>query len=242
MRTFVQQPGTTAPHPADTAGAADSAEGTENGHGTAPGGGRTPGRGRAARRALGLGALLLAVAATTTACETDPDKTVKEVRSTTASDGKGTAGSGSEKNGNTGSGEKTEKADKNKALTGGSTAVFGSGLKITVSAPKTYRPSEFAAGHTEGNKAYAVDVVVQNDSKEKFDAVLVMPTARAGEDGVEAEAVFDGEVGGSFDGSLLPGKKATEKFVYSVPADAKTLTVEIQPGFDFDSTHWELKL
>jgi hypothetical protein len=69
-----------------------------------------------------------------------------------------------------------------------------------------------------------------------------MATARAGEEGVEAETIFDGDVGGSFSGTLLTGKKATEKFAFSVPADAKTLTVEIQASWDYEPAQWELKL
>jgi len=41
-------------------------------------------------------------------------------------------------------------------------------------------------------------------------------------------------------GTILPGRKATVTFAFDARADAKNLTVEVSPGFDYDASHWEL--
>ncbi|MFF0426034.1 DUF4190 domain-containing protein [Streptomyces sp. NPDC004520] len=129
-----------------------------------------------------------------------------------------------------------------KNLADGDSSVYDDNLKVTVSDPKAYSPSEFAAGHTAGNKAYQVTVVIENGSKKKFDAVGVTLTGRAGKNGVTAEQIFDEKVGTGFQGSILPGKKATVTVAFDTPKDAKNLTVEVNPGFDYNASQWELKV
>ncbi|WP_426364266.1 DUF4190 domain-containing protein [Streptomyces sp. E-08] len=129
-----------------------------------------------------------------------------------------------------------------KNLADGDTSVYDDDLKVTVSDPKAYSPSEFAAGHTQGNKAYQVTVVIENGGKKKFDATLVTLTGRAGKNGVTAEQIFDEKVGTGFQGNILPGKKATVTLAFDTPKDAKNLTVEVNPGFDYNASQWELKV
>ncbi|MFE5486913.1 DUF4190 domain-containing protein [Streptomyces sp. NPDC056527] len=128
-----------------------------------------------------------------------------------------------------------------KSLAAGDTSVYDD-IKVSVSEAKAYKPSEFAAGHTEGNKAYQVTVVIENGGKEKFDAALVTLTARAGKDGVTAEQIFDDKVGTGFSGSILPGKKSTVVYAFDVPKDAKNLAVEVSPGLEHEAAQWELKV
>ncbi|MFE3516823.1 DUF4352 domain-containing protein [Streptomyces sp. NPDC059166] len=132
--------------------------------------------------------------------------------------------------------------DKGESLEGGDSAVYDDGLQITVGAPAAYEPGEFAIGHTKGNSAYSVSVVIENKGKEKFDATLVTVDARAGEDGVKAEQIFDDKTGEGFSGTVMPGKKVTATYSFDAPADAGHLTVEVAPGFEWDASQWELKL
>ncbi|MFF3291766.1 DUF4190 domain-containing protein [Streptomyces sp. NPDC003023] len=125
-------------------------------------------------------------------------------------------------------------------LAAGDTSAYEDDVEITVSAPKPYTASEFAVGHTKGNKSYQVTVTIENAGKEKFDTTLVTLDARAGKDGVTAEQIFDEKVGSGFEGTILPGKKATVTFAFDAPADAKNLTVEVSPGIDYDASQWEL--
>ncbi|MER7519021.1 DUF4352 domain-containing protein [Streptomyces sp. NPDC126499] len=134
------------------------------------------------------------------------------------------------------------KAGAGKALAAGETTSYDDGLKVTVSAAKPYTPGESAVGHTEGNKAYQVTITLENTGKKAFDAALALPEVRAGKDGVTAEQIIDDKVSAGFQGSVLPGKKATATFAFDAPADARNLTVELAPGLDHKATQWELKV
>ncbi|MEU2789338.1 DUF4190 domain-containing protein [Streptomyces sp. NPDC007100] len=125
---------------------------------------------------------------------------------------------------------------------GGDTAVYGTGLNVTVSKPSPYTPDETAAGHTKGNKSYKVTVRVENKGGKDFAGDLLMVDARAGKDGRTAERIYDDKVGSGFNGTLPAGKTATADFAFDVPAGAKDLDVEVSPGFDHDSVHWQLGL
>ncbi|MFC8915092.1 DUF4190 domain-containing protein [Streptomyces sp. NPDC047821] len=130
-----------------------------------------------------------------------------------------------------------------KALAAGDTSVYDDDVQVTVSEATSVKPGEFAIGHTEGNKVYALTITVENAGKEKLSTDSLTVSARAGADGVTAEEIFDGDTyGKGFTGTVLPGKKATVQYAFDAPADAKTLTVEVTPGFDYNATQWELKL
>ncbi|WP_406731727.1 DUF4352 domain-containing protein [Streptomyces sp. NBC_01794] len=194
---------------------------------------------------LGLVALILSIVGaviTFKAVGDAVDEINKATSGTTASKAPA-AGKGDKGKGDTA--DKPKSDDKAKAadtLAAGDTSIYDDDLKVTVSAPKDFTPSEFAAGHTKGHKAYVVTVVIENAGKEKFDAALLTAEARAGKDGVKSEQIFDQGVGDGFSGKILPGKKATVKYVFDAPADATILTVEVSPGISYDASQWELKL
>ncbi|MGY0017984.1 DUF4190 domain-containing protein [Streptomyces sp. YJ-C3] len=210
-------------------------------------------RGEATNKGVALAGVILAVlslglatfgAYTTFKAVGDAvDEINKSVSDTKAKDTK-TSGDAKDKGtSDSGTGEKSdEKPDAGKALEAGDSVVYDDDLTVTVSNAVAYSPSEFAAGHTKGNHAYKVTVTVTNDSKEKFDSTLLTADARAGKDGVDAEQVFDEKVGTGFDGTILPGKKATVVYAFDTPAAAKNLTVEVTPSFEYDATQWDLKL
>jgi hypothetical protein len=135
------------------------------------------------------------------------------------------------------------KADKKgQGLEDGDSSVYDDDLTVTVSDPKPYSPDEYAVGHTKGNKAYQVTVVIENKGKEKFDTALVSLSATAGKNGVAAEEIYDNKVGKGFEGTIMPGKKATITAAFDAPKDAKNLTVEVNPGITYDASQWELKI
>ncbi|MFF3319204.1 DUF4352 domain-containing protein [Streptomyces sp. NPDC003035] len=141
----------------------------------------------------------------------------------------------------TAKGDAGGKADATKGLVAGAPSVYKDKLKVTVSEAKPYTPSD-AADRTAGTKAYQVTVVIENGGKKEFDAALVTLSARAGQDGVAAEQVFDDKVGTGFTGTILPGKKSTVVYAFDAPAAAKTLTVEVSPGLEHNAAQWELKI
>ncbi|MFI7009823.1 DUF4190 domain-containing protein [Streptomyces sp. NPDC050145] len=168
------------------------------------------------------------------------DDAVDEINKSVSDTGaKGTDKAGKD---DKGSGAKDDAPAKGKALDAGDSVIYDDDLTITVSNAVTWNPSEYAAGHTKGNHAYKVTVTVENKTKAKFDSTLLTAEARAGKDGVDAEQIFDEKVGTGFSGSILPGKKATVVYGFDAPADAKNLTVEVSPSFEYDATHWDLKL
>ncbi|WP_406096194.1 DUF4352 domain-containing protein [Streptomyces sp. NBC_01013] len=196
--------------------------------------------------ALGLIALILSVVGAVITFKAVDDAVSdlnKAVSDTTASakPKAGGATAGKDTDGTSAKGE-GKKEDAAEALEAGDSAVYDDDLTVTVGDATSYSPGQFAAGHTKGNKAYRVAVVVENAGKEKFDSTLVSVAARAGQDGVDAEQIFDGKVGEGFSGTVLPGKKVTVLFAFDAPADAKNLTVEVNPGFTYEATQWDLKL
>ncbi|MFC8230036.1 DUF4352 domain-containing protein [Streptomyces sp. NPDC057287] len=184
---------------------------------------------------LGLVALILSVvgAVLTFKAVDDVVTDINEAVADSSASAKPAAGGGGAAGGTEG---------KDDVLRGGDSAAYDDGLEITVDAPAPYTAGEFAIGHTKGNSAYTVSVVIENKGKEKFDAALVTVDARAGEDGVNAEQIYDDKTGEGFTGTVLPGKKITAKYAFDAPADAKNLTVEVAPGFEWDASQWELKL
>ncbi|HEY9438137.1 MAG TPA: DUF4190 domain-containing protein [Streptomyces sp.] len=193
---------------------------------------------------LGLVSLILSVVGavlTYKAVDSVVNDINKEVSNSSASAKPGTADDAKD---DAAKGDDSAK-DKDKpagdTLEGRDAAVYDDGLEVTVSDAARYTPSAYAAGHTKGNNTYKVSVIIENKTKKKFDATLVSVDARAGKDGVNAEQIFDDKVGEGFSGTVLPGKKATVQFAFDTPADAKNLTVEVSPGFDWDASQWDLK-
>ncbi|MEU2248113.1 DUF4190 domain-containing protein [Streptomyces sp. NPDC019224] len=172
----------------------------------------------------------------------DLNKAVSETTASAKPKAGGDAGKGQEK-GKSGD-DKAGKEEKpsGEALEAGDAAVYDDDLTVTVGDATRYSPTEYAAGHTKGNKAYQVAVVIENAGKKKFDSALVTVEGRAGEEGVDAEQIFDDKVGAGFTGTILPGKKVTVLYAFDAPADAKNLTVEVSPDFTYDSTQWDLGL
>ncbi|MEV6330655.1 DUF4190 domain-containing protein [Streptomyces sp. NPDC051909] len=190
---------------------------------------------------LGLASLVLSVVGaviTFTAVSDAVDEIDKSLKDT-ATTAPATPGGGSKGKTDQGKGQ-----DKTKALAADETAAYDDGLEVTVTAPKAFTPDEFAVGHTEGNKAYKVTVTIENKGKKAFDTAGTLPNARAGKDGADAEMILGEKLDVAFEGSVLPGKKVTKTFAFDAPADAKVLTVEIEPGMGLahDAAQWDLKI
>ncbi|MGW2477982.1 DUF4190 domain-containing protein [Streptomyces sp. NPDC001665] len=172
----------------------------------------------------------------------DLNKAVSDTKASAKAKPGGDAGKGAEKEKSGDDKAGKEEKPTGEALEAGDAIVYDDDLTVTVGDATKYSPGEFAAGHTKGNKAYQVAVVIENAGKEKFDSALVTVEGRAGKDGVDAEQIFDDKVGSGFTGTILPGKKVTALYAFDAPADAKNLTVEVSPSFTYDSTQWDLKL
>ncbi|MFE0102181.1 DUF4190 domain-containing protein [Streptomyces sp. NPDC059009] len=121
----------------------------------------------------------------------------------------------------------------------GDTFAYDDGVKVTVARPTAYRPSEFALGHSTGDKPIEVKITIVNGSDKAVDLNLSTVTFKDA-DGAEADKIFDGDVPREFAGTLAPGKQAVATYAVSLPADAASaLEVEVEPGFlDYEDAGW----
>lgn len=115
----------------------------------------------------------------------------------------------------------------------GETASWDDAISISVSEPVAFKPTEYAAGLEEGQTAVMFEIVLTNNSSEKYEPLIYNTASSAGE---EASGVFDVEAGIDFPPTtaVLPGKTIKWKEAYSV-ADAADITLEVSPGFTYDS-------
>ncbi|MBM7173672.1 DUF4190 domain-containing protein [Streptomyces sp. G44] len=121
----------------------------------------------------------------------------------------------------------------------GETFTYDDGVKVTVAPPVSYRPSTYALGHSEGDKARTVKITVVNGTDRAVDLDLTNVTFKDA-DGAEAEKIFGDGLPRELAGNLLPGKEAVATYAVSLPADAATtLEVQVEPGFlRYDSATW----
>ncbi|CAM5554565.1 DUF4190 domain-containing protein [Streptomyces abikoensis] len=126
-----------------------------------------------------------------------------------------------------------------KPLKFGETYTYPDGVTITVDKPEPYELDRVAFGHKDGNLALQLKVTVENNGKDTLDLLAHVPYLRDAE-GARASEIFDGRGATKvFTGKLLPGKRATTGFTYSVPPGAaKELQVETSANNDRPDLMW----
>jgi hypothetical protein len=106
-------------------------------------------------------------------------------------------------------------------------------LRITVSAPSPYTPTDSAVGGEGAPAAVRLEVTVTNGSDAEYDPAEFFATAQSGS--AEAEEIYDGA--GGLDGApyttVPPGGSITFPIGFGV-TDPADLVVQISPGFDYD--------
>ncbi|MBT2386376.1 DUF4352 domain-containing protein [Streptomyces sp. ISL-11] len=124
------------------------------------------------------------------------------------------------------------------------TYAYDTGLRVKVTRPKPFTPSDTSLGHKAGNAPVTFTVTLFNGTKETFDRAGALVTAKAGPQGPRLEQVFDSArgVGNPFTGSLAPGSSAEAAFAFDVPKGSATerVDVEVRPDFGarYTSVHW----
>lgn len=142
-------------------------------------------------------------------------------------------------------------ADPSEEASGGSsqpakdgTVAFGQaykwddGLQVTISAPKSYKPSRWAAA--KKSKYYLVmTVTVLNGTSATYEPAMFHLSAQSGDS--ESDQVFDSGkgVGGGPDTKLLKGRQAKWKVAFAVQ-NPKDLVLEVTPDFEHDSVIYQL--
>jgi hypothetical protein len=119
-------------------------------------------------------------------------------------------------------------------LSFGETATYDDGLALNVSAPKAYKPSEYAAGSEGYSEFVSFTITLVNKTGKPFDPAMAMQSVMSGD--AEASSIFDGDtIGGSPSTKVLNGRTVKWTVAYGVknPAD---LTMEIAPSFEHSDT------
>ncbi|TDU88822.1 uncharacterized protein DUF4352 [Kribbella voronezhensis] len=123
---------------------------------------------------------------------------------------------------------------------------YSDGMKVQVTNLKRFRISQYAVGGKPGDVGVIVTVTLQNMSSNTFDTSLVDVKLASGPNGDQAESVFDSDqnLGGGFEGSILPGKKKTARYGFAIPRThvSSLLQLEVAPGWDYEGSHFEGKL
>jgi cytoskeletal protein RodZ len=123
---------------------------------------------------------------------------------------------------------------------------YSDGMKAQVTSLKRFRISQYAAGGKPGDVGVIVTVTLQNGSSNTFDTSLVDVKLASGPNGDQADPVFDSDqnLGGGFEGTILPGKKKTARYGFAIPKThvSSTLELEVAPGWDYEGSHFEGKL
>ncbi len=115
----------------------------------------------------------------------------------------------------------------------GQTYTYTDGLAVTVSVPKAYKPSQYAA--CDKSKAYvSFTITIKNGTGKAFDPALFHETVQSGQS--EGDTCFDTAqgLGGGPNTKLLAGRTVTWKTGFGI-ADPKDIVMEVTPSFDYDS-------
>lgn len=121
----------------------------------------------------------------------------------------------------------------------GGTFTYTDGLKVQVTRPVVFSPSNTAAGATPGDTAVKFTIVIINGTGKTFDASTVIVNVKVGSQGSAAESIFDTGIDGDFTGSIVAGSRNTAVFASDVPkGSTNKIDIEVQPGFNYDSAHW----
>lgn len=138
-------------------------------------------------------------------------------------------------------GDADEAAPDSQVTKVGTWATATDGIAFRVSKLKKATVGQYAAGGKPGGPAVVATIQFRNGSKQQFDTSMIYVTARVGDAGIEADAVFQDGIDGMFDGTIAPGRTATTKFMFAAEkaADLKTVSIEVNPGFEYESFQFE---
>lgn len=116
----------------------------------------------------------------------------------------------------------------------GDTMVWQDNVEMTVSAPESFTPSEFAAG-ADLPQNIVFTITITNNSAENLEPLTYSRLSSGGQEGSQ---IFDsgnsaGEIGMSPTTVILPGQSVTWKEAWSV-MDPNSLTMQIAPNWEHE--------
>lgn len=114
----------------------------------------------------------------------------------------------------------------------GSSKVYTDGLQVTVSKGKSFKPSDTSAGG-DGFKSFVkYTITIVNGTGKVFDASMFSSSAQSGN--VEADEIYDTDMGGAPGTKLLKGRESKFSVGYGV-TDPKDVVLEVTPSFEHNS-------
>ncbi|SFC14614.1 DUF4352 domain-containing protein [Streptomyces aidingensis] len=124
-------------------------------------------------------------------------------------------------------------------LAAGETHRYPNGLEVTLSAAEPYTPADYV--EYTGTPCKTTVTVTNNGAEET--EIIFLFSARAGDAGVEAPEIFDGELAAEPQGTLKPGRTFTGEVAFDVPEGADFIDVTVDPlDIDLDPAYWNLRL
>lgn len=123
----------------------------------------------------------------------------------------------------------------------GQWALADDGVRFRVSKLKRTKVGALAAGGHPGDPAVIATVQIDNRSTTRLDLNEVTVLVRLGSDGAEAEAVYQEDIDAGFTGSLPPGRKAQDKYMFAAaaPGDLDNVAVEVTLSYAHDPFTFE---
>ena len=119
----------------------------------------------------------------------------------------------------------------------GQSFTWEDGLSVTVSAPKTYHPTDSASGDEDFKYAIKFTIVVVNKTGKSFDASMANINVQSNDQ--DGSSIFD--FGNGVDGApqtkLLNGRQAKYSVAFAV-ANPKDIVLELSPDYDHASAIW----
>lgn len=131
----------------------------------------------------------------------------------------------------------TKETTKGTAARFGEAYVYQDGLSVTVSAPKAFEPSEYAAGTDKFKHFVSFDVRIVNKTGKPWDPSLFSATVQS--DNEEGDQVFDEELEGAPQTKLLNGREVKFTVAFGV-ANPKDIVMEVNPDMiDHDAVMFQ---
>ncbi|GGZ97542.1 hypothetical protein GCM10010371_66690 [Streptomyces subrutilus] len=122
------------------------------------------------------------------------------------------------------------------ALPFGETFTYPDGVKVSLSAPKKYKPKSLY-GQEKAVNAIAMTVTITNGSDKPHEVIYAVPNVRD-DKGMTARLFFDGDVPKMIEGSILPGATASGIVAFEVPEGTKEVTADISAGTLLDDVQY----
>lgn len=119
-------------------------------------------------------------------------------------------------------------------------AKSGGGMQLMIVSLKRGAVADEAAVRP-GDPAVVVTLKITNRSRTRFPLEELAVTSKLGEEGREAEEVFQGSYGQSLSGSLPPGRSSTSKYMFAAEnrAELGRVAVYVSLGYEYKTVPFE---